>query len=64
MQFPQGEADHDLWHEKDGRSTARFDPDNGGFRVLQLENKQQSTSSGFNFLAASKVAVAEIRSFS
>ncbi|CBI40504.3 unnamed protein product, partial [Vitis vinifera] len=55
MQFPQGEADHDLWHEQDGGSTAGFDPDNGGFEVLQLDNKQQPTSSGFNFLPASKV---------
>ena len=50
-----GEADHDLWHEQDGGSTSGFDPDDGGVEVLQLDNKQQSTSSGLNFLPASKV---------
>ncbi|XP_010661910.1 uncharacterized protein LOC100241322 isoform X3 [Vitis vinifera] len=55
LEIISGEADHDLWHEQDGGSTAGFDPDNGGFEVLQLDNKQQPTSSGFNFLPASKV---------
>ena len=34
MQFPRGAADHDLWHEYDGGSTAGCDPDNGGFEVF------------------------------
>ena len=55
MQFPQVETDHDLRHEQDGGSIVGFDPNNGCFEVFQLDNKQQSTSLGFNFLHVSKV---------
>ena len=50
-----GEADHDVWHEQDRPSTGGLDLDNGGFEMLQTDDKQQSTSSGYNFSSSSRV---------
>lgn len=43
------EADHDFWQEQDRGSSGRFDLDNGSFEMLQSDDKQQSTSAGYNF---------------
>ncbi|KAM6600244.1 hypothetical protein CsatA_019853 [Cannabis sativa] len=45
-----GENDHDFWHEQDRvASSGGFDLDNGGFEVLHSDDKQQASSSGYNF---------------
>ncbi|KAL5572088.1 hypothetical protein UlMin_021685 [Ulmus minor] len=49
------EADHDFWHEQDRGSTGGFDLDNGGFEMHQSDDRQQSTSAGYNFHPSSRV---------
>lgn len=51
------EGDQDFWHEQDRNSTAGFDHDNGGFEVPRSDDKQQSTSGGFNFIPSSRMSV-------
>lgn len=51
------EGDQDFWHEQDRNSSAGFDHDNGGFEVPQSDDKQQSTSGGFNFVPSSRMTV-------
>ncbi|XWS76888.1 hypothetical protein CRYUN_Cryun01aG0216600 [Craigia yunnanensis] len=49
-----GEAEHELWHE-DRSSSGGFDLDNGSFEMLQQDDKQLSTSAGYNFVPSSRV---------
>ncbi|XP_062091423.1 uncharacterized protein LOC133797517 isoform X2 [Humulus lupulus] len=49
VELNPGEGDHDFWHEQDRASTGGFDLDNGGFEILQSDDKQQASSSGYNF---------------
>ncbi|KAE8646213.1 uncharacterized protein LOC101209112 isoform X3 [Cucumis sativus] len=51
------EGDQDFWHEQDRNSTVGFDHDNGGFEGPQSDDKQQSTSGGFNFSPSSRMSV-------
>ncbi|EOX95734.1 Poly(A) RNA polymerase cid14, putative [Theobroma cacao] len=50
-----GEAEHELWHEQDRGSSGGFDLDNGSFEMLQSDDKQLSTSGGYNFDPSSRV---------
>ncbi|XP_021281040.1 uncharacterized protein LOC110414270 [Herrania umbratica] len=50
-----GETEHELWHEQDRGSSGGFDLDNGNFEVLQSDDKQLSTSGGYNFVPSSRV---------
>ncbi|PON51335.1 nucleotidyltransferase [Parasponia andersonii] len=54
VEMDPGEADHDFWHDQDRGSAGRFDLDNGGFEVLQSDDKQQLSSSGYNFHPSSR----------
>lgn len=49
------EADHDFWQEPDMGSPGGFDLENGSFEMLQSDDKQQSTSAGYNFRLSSRV---------
>ncbi|TYK04389.1 Poly(A) RNA polymerase cid14 [Cucumis melo var. makuwa] len=51
------EGDQDFWHEQDRNSAVGFDHDNGGFEGPLLDDKQQSTSGGFNFSPSSRMSV-------
>ena len=55
VELNTGEADHDFWHEQDRGSTGGLDLDNGGFEMLQTDDKQQPSSSGYNFHPSSRV---------
>lgn len=48
------EADHEFWHEQDRGSAGRFDLENGGFEMLCSDDKQESTSSGYNINPSSR----------
>ncbi|XWS35888.1 hypothetical protein CRYUN_Cryun20dG0035500 [Craigia yunnanensis] len=50
-----GVVEHELRHEQDRGSSGGFDPDNGSFEMLQLDDKQLSTSAGYNFVPSSRV---------
>ncbi|XVF22392.1 hypothetical protein REPUB_Repub12eG0168400 [Reevesia pubescens] len=50
-----GEVEHELWHEQDRGSSGGFDLDNGSFEMLQSDDKQLSTSAGYNFIPSSRV---------
>ncbi|XVF33186.1 hypothetical protein REPUB_Repub17cG0146800 [Reevesia pubescens] len=50
-----GEVEHELWHEQDRGSSGGFDLDNGSFEMLQSDDKQPSTSAGYNFVPSSRV---------
>ncbi|XP_043724351.1 uncharacterized protein LOC122671279 isoform X2 [Telopea speciosissima] len=52
----QEDGDHGFWHEQDAGSTRGFDADNGSFQVLPVDEKQQPTSVGFNFVPSSQVS--------
>ncbi|KAK9279221.1 hypothetical protein L1049_012899 [Liquidambar formosana] len=47
VEMNPGEAD-DFWHEQDGGSTGGLELDNGSFEIHQSDDKQVSTSAGFN----------------
>ncbi|XP_015888728.2 uncharacterized protein LOC107423652 isoform X1 [Ziziphus jujuba] len=49
------EADNDFWQEHDRGSSGGFDLDNGSFEMLQSDDKQQSTSAGYNFHPSARV---------
>ncbi|XP_044493681.1 uncharacterized protein LOC123217016 isoform X2 [Mangifera indica] len=50
-----GEAEQDHWHQQDRGSPGGFDLDNGNFEILQSDDKQQSTSAGYNFFPSSRI---------
>ncbi|XWS32056.1 hypothetical protein CRYUN_Cryun23aG0128200 [Craigia yunnanensis] len=50
-----GEVEHELWHEQDRGSSGGFHLDNGSFEMLQSDDKQLSTSAGYNFVPSSRV---------
>ncbi|KAJ0112753.1 hypothetical protein Patl1_00589 [Pistacia atlantica] len=50
-----GEAEQDHWHEQERGSSGGFDLDNGNFEMLQSDDKQQSTSAGYNFVPSSRI---------
>ncbi|KAL5796030.1 hypothetical protein ACOSQ2_000850 [Xanthoceras sorbifolium] len=54
VEINPGEADHDYWHEQERGSTGRLDLDNGSFEMLQSDDKQQSTSGGYNYVPPSR----------
>ncbi|XP_010266483.1 PREDICTED: uncharacterized protein LOC104603986 isoform X2 [Nelumbo nucifera] len=45
----QEDVDRSFWHEQDEGSIRGFDSDNGSLQMLQSDDRQQSTSVGFNF---------------
>ncbi|XP_038899578.1 uncharacterized protein LOC120086843 isoform X1 [Benincasa hispida] len=51
------EGDQDFWNEQDRNSTVGFEHDNGGFDGPQSDDKQQSTSGGFNFSPSFRMSV-------
>ncbi|XP_022732942.1 uncharacterized protein LOC111287037 isoform X2 [Durio zibethinus] len=56
--FPEmnaGEVEHELWHEQDRGSSGGFDLDNGSFEMLHSDDKQLSTSAGYNVVPSSRV---------
>ncbi|MBA0656087.1 hypothetical protein Goklo_008483 [Gossypium klotzschianum] len=50
----QPEVEHESWHEQDRGSSGGYDLDNGGFEMLHLNDKQLSTSAGYNFVPHSR----------
>ncbi|KAK8570387.1 hypothetical protein V6N13_003070 [Hibiscus sabdariffa] len=50
-----GEMENELWHEQDRGSSGGFDLDNGGFEMPHSNDKQLSTSVGYNFVNQSRV---------
>ncbi|KAL3536716.1 hypothetical protein ACH5RR_000082 [Cinchona calisaya] len=50
MEMNSREADNDFWQEQDEGSSGGFEPDNGNLELLQSDDKQHSTLSGFNFV--------------
>ncbi|CAK9140504.1 unnamed protein product [Ilex paraguariensis] len=56
IQMNSGDADHDIWPEQDVDSTGGFELDNGNFEMLQADDKQPSTSAGFNFVPPSRLS--------
>ncbi|XWS46204.1 hypothetical protein CRYUN_Cryun14cG0044700 [Craigia yunnanensis] len=50
-----GELEHELWNEQDRGSSGGFDLDNGSFEMLQSDDKQLSTSAGYNCVPSSRV---------
>ncbi|XP_022757533.1 uncharacterized protein LOC111304829 isoform X2 [Durio zibethinus] len=50
-----GEMEHESWHEQDRGSNGGLDFDNGSFEMLQSDDKQLSTSAGYNFVPSSRV---------
>ncbi|XP_022929817.1 uncharacterized protein LOC111436320 isoform X1 [Cucurbita moschata] len=57
LEMNSREGDEDFWHEQDRNSSVGFDNDNGGFEGLQSDDKQQSTSGGFNTIPSSRMPV-------
>ncbi|PQP95595.1 uncharacterized protein Pyn_10368 [Prunus yedoensis var. nudiflora] len=55
VEMNSGETDHDFWHQQERGSTGGFDLENGSFELLQEDDKQQSTSAGYNFHPSSRV---------
>ncbi|KAG4138589.1 hypothetical protein ERO13_D07G143400v2 [Gossypium hirsutum] len=52
-----GEVEHDSWQEQDRGSSGGFvDLDNGSIEMLQSDDKQLSTSAGYNFVQSSRVS--------
>ncbi|KAH9731626.1 NTP transf 2 domain-containing protein [Citrus sinensis] len=49
------EGDNDYWHQQDRGSGGGFDLENGNFEMLQSDDKQQSTSAGYNLLPSSQI---------
>ncbi|XVF80221.1 hypothetical protein PTKIN_Ptkin15bG0053700 [Pterospermum kingtungense] len=49
-----GEVEHELWNEQNRGSSGGFDLDNG-IEMLQSDDKQLSTSAGYNFVPLSRV---------
>ncbi|KAJ4728136.1 putative Poly(A) RNA polymerase cid14 [Melia azedarach] len=54
MEMNPGEGDHDYWHEQDRASSGGFDLENGNFEMLQSDDKQQSTSAGYNLVPSTR----------
>ncbi|RDY14753.1 hypothetical protein CR513_00126, partial [Mucuna pruriens] len=48
------EADNNCWHEQERASARGVEVDNGNFGILP-DDKQQSTSGGYNFIPSSRV---------
>ncbi|XP_061353012.1 uncharacterized protein LOC133297819 [Gastrolobium bilobum] len=46
------EADNDFWHDQERASTSEIEVDDGNFEMLP-DDKQQSTSGGYNFVPSS-----------
>ncbi|GLT84754.1 hypothetical protein SLE2022_029690 [Rubroshorea leprosula] len=51
----QGEGENDFWNEQDLRSNTGFDLDNGNFEIFHSDDKQQSTSAGYNSVPATRI---------
>ncbi|XP_021911138.1 uncharacterized protein LOC110824964 [Carica papaya] len=51
------EVEQDFWHEQERVSPGSFDLENGSFDMIQNDEKQQSTSAGYNFVPSSQVGV-------
>ncbi|XVF73040.1 hypothetical protein PTKIN_Ptkin12aG0169500 [Pterospermum kingtungense] len=49
------EVENELWHEPERGSSGGYAPDNGSFEMLQLDDKQLSTSAGYNFVPSSRI---------
>ncbi|KAH9732317.1 NTP transf 2 domain-containing protein [Citrus sinensis] len=49
------EGDNDYWHQQNRGSGGGFDLENGNFEMLQSDDKQQSTSAGYNLLPSSQI---------
>ncbi|KAJ7962553.1 Poly(A) RNA polymerase cid14 [Quillaja saponaria] len=43
------ESDNDFWHEQDRASVNGIEINNGSFEMVQSDDKQQSTSGGYNY---------------
>ncbi|OVA11438.1 Nucleotidyl transferase domain [Macleaya cordata] len=52
----QLEGDHSSWPNQDAGPGRGFGTDNGGFQVIQSDDKQQSTSVGYNFVPLSRAS--------
>nr|XP_008376110.2 uncharacterized protein LOC103439336 isoform X2 [Malus domestica] len=55
VEMNSGETELDFWHQQERGSTGGFDLDNGSYEMLQEDDKQQSTSAGYNFHPSSRV---------
>ncbi|KAL3517280.1 hypothetical protein ACH5RR_024182 [Cinchona calisaya] len=52
MDMKSGEADNHFWQEQEvGSSSGGFEPDSVNLELLQSDDKQHSTLSGFNFVS-------------
>lgn len=55
VEMNSGETDHDFWHNQERGSTSGFDHDNGGLEMLEADDRQQSTSAGYNSHPSSRI---------
>ncbi|XP_042505017.1 uncharacterized protein LOC122081795 isoform X1 [Macadamia integrifolia] len=50
------DGDRGFWHEQDASSIRGFDADNSNFQMFPSDEKQESTSVGFDFIPSSRVS--------
>ncbi|XP_040373139.1 uncharacterized protein LOC112181964 isoform X3 [Rosa chinensis] len=55
VEMNSSETDHDFWHNQERGSTSGFDHDNGGLEMLEADDRQQSTSAGYNSHPSSRI---------
>ncbi|XP_062000926.1 uncharacterized protein LOC133718129 isoform X1 [Rosa rugosa] len=58
VEMNSSEADQDFWHNQERGSTSGFDHDNGGLEMLEADDRQQSTSAGYNSHPSSRIGAA------
>ncbi|KAJ7951289.1 Poly(A) RNA polymerase cid14 [Quillaja saponaria] len=56
VEMNAGESDNDFWHEQDRASASGVEIDDGSFEIIQSDDKQQSTSGGYNYTMPSRIA--------